>query len=52
MDINTIMIVVSALLAVSEALSFIPRIKSNGVFQIAVNVLKWLSTKPIKKGGK
>lgn len=52
MDINTIMVVVSALLAVSEALSFIPRIKSNGVFQIVVNVLRWLATKPIKKGGK
>jgi len=52
MDINTIMIVVSALLAVSEALSFIPRLKSNGVFQIVVNVLKWMATKPTNKGGK
>jgi len=52
MDINTIMIIISALLAISEALALIPRFKSNGVFQIIVNVLKWLATQPIKKGGK
>jgi len=51
-DINTIIIVVSALLAVSEVLSLIPRIKSNGIFQAVVNALKWLSTKPTKEGGK
>ena len=52
MDINTIMLIVSAALAISEALSMVPRIKSNGIFQIVVNVLRWLATKPIKKGGK
>jgi len=52
MDTNTIMIAVSALLAISETLSIIPRVKGNGIFQIAVNVLRWLSTKPIKKGEK
>lgn len=52
MEINTIMAIVSALLAISEGLSLIPRFKSNGVFQIAVNVLRWLATKPTKKGGK
>lgn len=51
MDINTIMIVVSALLAVSEALGAIPKIKSNGIFQLIVNVLKWLGTKPQEKEG-
>lgn len=52
MELNTIMAIVSALLAISEGLSLIPRFKSNGVFQIVVNVLKWLATKPAKKGGK
>jgi len=51
-DINTIMIIVSALLAVSEGLALIPRFKSNGIFQIVVNVLKFLATQPSKKGGK
>lgn len=46
MDINTIMAVVSALLAVSEGLSLIPRFKSNGVFQVVINILRWLATKP------
>ena len=46
MDINTIMIIVSALLAVSEGLSLIPRVRSNGVFQMVVNVLRWIGTKP------
>ncbi len=50
MDINTIMIIISALLAVSEGLSLIPRVRSNGIFQIGVNILKWLATKPVKKG--
>jgi len=46
MDINTIMAIVSALLAVSEGLSLIPRFKSNGIFQVVINVLRWLATKP------
>jgi len=50
MDINLIMIVVSALLAISEGLSLIPRVKSNGVFQVAVNVLRWLATKKKTEG--
>ena len=52
MEINTIMAVVSALLAISEGLSLIPRFKSNGIFQVVVNVLRWLATKPMEKGGK
>lgn len=52
MEISTIMAVVSALLALSEAMALIPRFKSNGVFLLAVNILKWLATKPATKGGK
>lgn len=35
----TALAIVSALLAISEALSLIPAIKANGVFQAIVNVL-------------
>lgn len=34
MDTNTIVLIVGALGAVSEALSLIPQVKSNGVFQL------------------
>ena len=40
-----LMAAVVALLAVSEALAFIPKVKSNGVFQAIVNVLKLLGKK-------
>jgi len=36
-------IVVTALLAISEALSLIPQVKSNGVFQVIYNLLKSLA---------
>ena len=36
-------IVVAALLAISEALSLIPQVKSNGVFQVIYNLLKNLA---------
>lgn len=36
----TALLVVSALLAVSETLSLIPQIKANGIFQALVNGLK------------
>ena len=36
-------IVVMALLAISEALSLIPQVKSNGVFQVIYNLLKSLA---------
>jgi len=49
MDINTIMIIVSALLAVSEGLSLIPRVRSNGIFQMIVNILRFVATKPKEK---
>ena len=38
-------IVVTALLAISEALSLIPQVKSNGVFQAIYNLLKSLAGK-------
>ena len=49
MEIETIMVVVSTLLAISEGLALIPRFKSNGIFQIVVNILRWLVTKPSVK---
>lgn len=33
-------IIAAALLVISEALSLIPAIKSNGIFQLIINVLK------------
>ena len=38
-------IVVTVLLAISEALSLIPQVKSNGVFQVIYNLLKSLAGK-------
>jgi len=45
MDPITFSIIVAALLAVSEALSFIPAIKANGVFQMVMNALKLIGGK-------
>ncbi|GAH83483.1 unnamed protein product [marine sediment metagenome] len=45
MDAITISVIVAALLAVSEALSLIPSVKANGVFQMLWNVLKILAGK-------
>ena len=42
MDMNLFNIIVAALLAVSEALSFIPNVKSNGIFQMLWNLFKIL----------
>jgi hypothetical protein len=36
----TALVIVTALLALSEALALIPSIKANSIFQLAVNVLK------------
>lgn len=38
-------IVLGALLALSEVLSFIPAVKSNGIFQLVWNTLKSLTKK-------
>jgi hypothetical protein len=37
---DKIVLILAALLAVSEALSLIPSVKANGVFQSIVNVFK------------
>jgi hypothetical protein len=39
-DNETALIIVSALLAVSEALSLIPSIRSNGIFQTVFGILR------------
>jgi hypothetical protein len=39
-EVTTISIIVAALLAVSEALSLIPGVQSNGIFQVVWRVLK------------
>ncbi|MEN6375537.1 MAG: hypothetical protein ABFD75_12285 [Smithella sp.] len=44
-DQDTITIVLGALLAVSEALSLIPAVKSNGIFQGIVDIVKVLAGK-------
>ena len=36
-------IILAALLAISEALSLIPQVKSNGIFQLVHNLLKSLA---------
>lgn len=40
MEPGTIMIIVSALLAISEGLTLIPGIKSNGIFQLVFFILR------------
>jgi hypothetical protein len=52
MDTNTILIIVAAALAVSEALSLFPAIKSNGIFQLIYALLKALATGIRQKEGK
>lgn len=42
MEAETITAIVVALLAISEALSYIPALKSNGVFQLVVDICKFL----------
>ena len=45
MDSNIIAIIATAAWAVSEALSLIPSIKANGIFQLLANVIKRLAGK-------
>lgn len=45
MDITTFGIIVGALLAISEALSLIPQVRANGVFQMLWNILKMVAGK-------
>lgn len=45
MDASTLTIVLGALLALSELLSLVPAVKSNGVLQLITNLLKTLAGK-------
>jgi len=40
-------VILGALLAASEVLALVPSIKSNGIFQLVVNMLKTLSGKQV-----
>ena len=40
MDVTIIIVIISALLAVSEGLALIPGVKSNSIFQIIYFILK------------
>jgi len=51
MELTTIMAWIAALLAVSEALSLIPGVKANGIFQVVWNVLKMIAGENPKKEG-
>jgi len=52
MDALTISIIVGALLAMSEALSLIPAVKANGIFQVLWRMLKGIAgAKNNKKEG-
>jgi len=50
MDALTISIIVGALLAVSEALSLIPAVQSNGIFQMFWRILKAVAGAKEKEG--
>ncbi|MBA7495071.1 hypothetical protein ES702_05650 [subsurface metagenome] len=43
MDVTTISLILGALLGISELLSLIPSVKSNGVFQMFWNTFKILA---------
>lgn len=45
MDINTLTIALAAALALSEALSLIPALRANGIFQLIYNTLRTLTGK-------
>jgi len=49
MDPNTIIVIITVALAISEGLSFIPAVKANGVFQAVYNLLKALKGGGISK---
>lgn len=40
MELGYAVVIIAALLSVSEALALIPAVKSNSVFQLIVNILK------------
>jgi len=43
MDQQTIIIILSAALAVSEALALIPGLKTNGILQAIIKILKYIT---------
>jgi hypothetical protein len=43
MDVNTVLLGLSVLGGVGEALSLIPQVKANGIFQLIFNVVKTLT---------
>lgn len=43
--VENLSLVLAILLGISESLSLIPQIKSNGIFQLVLNLLKKLSPK-------
>lgn len=45
MNETTLLIIISAALAVSELLSLIPKLKSNSIFTLTVNILRWIKEK-------
>lgn len=45
MDPLTVGAIFGALLAISEALSFIPAVKANGIFQLVMNLMKMVTLK-------
>jgi hypothetical protein len=45
MSAATVAIIIGALLAVSEALSLIPAVRANGIFQMFWNLLKIMAGK-------
>ena len=49
MSAETVILILSVLFAISEALSMIPQVKENGVFQIIYSVLKIAAGKGAKK---
>lgn len=44
-DSNQLMVILAALLAISECLALVPAIKANSIFQVIVNMLKALKGK-------
>lgn len=45
MDADTIAVVATAAWAVSEALSLIPQVKANGIFQVLAGIVKRMAGK-------
>jgi hypothetical protein len=45
METSTLIIVVTALLAISEVLALIPALKANSIFTLVVNILKMIAGK-------